>query len=368
MLYETSLVSFYGLWVIFLLSILMYQATRSSASWSEIRQLLFRLIFSVLGHYLTLFDQSILVPLQKTIDQLLIMRRQVSHFSLGLLDPSRDTVCIDRVAHVLRSARSPKELARLLLGGSLEARVLGRHQSLLNLWLVLPTSDCCVVLSIDHLVALGRCYRYWVMVCGCVGDSVPDDYIWFIVVPHGYWVLIGDRSNIMILVVKVTDVRFTLIAIDYDFIVLVDLIADIGRQIGSQVIVLARNGHGGAHELLSIQSIVKETFLGAESSRPRRVAPIWHARNLQTFFVMVVLFLLIMSARSVFIIVIVRVTGVLRRFKSRIDHTRRLIIKLLLLAHLELFGGHLTFWSRLVLLSKAEQIDDHKYYGTDDND
>ena len=83
---------------------------------------------------------------------------------------------------------------------------------------------------------------------------------------------------------------------------------------------------------------------------------------------MLVLFLVEIPARSVFIIVIVRVAGVLWRFKSRIDHTRCLIIKLLLLAHLELLRCHLTFRNRRVLLSQAKQIYDHKYYGTDDYD
>ena len=193
---------------------------------SEIRQLLFRFIFSVLRHYLTLLYQPILIPLQQTINQLLIMCRQVSHFGLVLLDAS-NTISINWVAHVLRSTRSSKELAGLL--GSLEAGVLGGHQGLLDLRLVLTIGYRRIVLAIDHMVTEGRCYRDWIVVCGGVGDSVPDDYIWLIFVPHVHWILIGHRSNIMVLVVKVTDVRFTLVAINYDFIVLVDLIADIWR-------------------------------------------------------------------------------------------------------------------------------------------
>ena len=79
------------------------------------------------------------------------------------------------------------------------------------------------------------------------------------------------------------------------------------------------------------------------------------------------LFLLVMSAWSVFFIVIMHITWVFWWFKSRVDHTRSLIIKLLLLAHLELLRHQITLW-RLVLLSKAKQIHDHKDNGADDYD
>ena len=69
----------------------------------------------------------------------------------------------------------------------------------------------------------------------------------------------------MVLIIKVTDVVFTaVIAINYDDVVLIyHLIANIWRQISSQVVILARHGQSGTHVLLSIHSIVEETFLGA---------------------------------------------------------------------------------------------------------